>query len=113
MKARKDLRAWALLLPTWLVLGVFFLAPLVLTLLLSFRQRGTYGGLKPIADLGGYMASGAFLSNYVRSLDGIYLGIAWRSVWMAVLTTVLTLLIGYPVAYALAIHAPRRWKSLL
>jgi len=113
VRARKDRRAWILLLPTWLVLGAFFLAPLVLTLGLSFRQRGVYGGLKPIADLGDYIASEAFLSNYARSLDGIYLGIGWRSVWMAVLTTVLTLAIGYPVAYALALHAPRRWKDLL
>ena len=35
---RKDRRAWALLMPTWLVLGIFFLAPLALTLVLSFRR---------------------------------------------------------------------------
>jgi spermidine/putrescine transport system permease protein len=113
VRARKDRRAWPLLLPTWLTLGVFFLAPLALMLAVSFRQRGVYGGLKPIEDLGGYLASGAFLDNYVRSLDGIYLGIGWRSLWMAGLTTALTLAIGYPVAYALAVHAPRRWKDLL
>jgi spermidine/putrescine transport system permease protein len=95
------------------VLGIFFLAPLALTLALSFRQRGPYGGLAPIDDPGGYIASGAFLANYARSLDAIYLGIGWRSLWMAVLTTALTLVIGYPVAYALALRVPRRWKSLL
>ena len=110
---RKDRRAWALLAPTWLVLGIFFLVPLALTLVLSFRQRGAYGGLKPIGDLGSYIASGAFLANYARSLDGIYLGIGWRSLWMALLTTVITLAIGYPVAYTLALCAPRRWKGLL
>jgi spermidine/putrescine transport system permease protein len=105
--------ARALLLPTWLLLGVFFLAPLALTLVLSFRQRGVYGGLKPVEDLGGYVASGAFLANYARSLQEIYLGIGWRSLWMALLTTALTLVIGYPVAYALALRTPRRWKDLL
>jgi spermidine/putrescine transport system permease protein len=113
VRARKDRSGWLLLAPTWLLLGVFFLAPLALTLVLSFRQRGVYGGLKPIEDLGGYVASGAFLGNYARSLQEIYLGIGWRSLWMAVLTTALTLVIGYPVAYALALRTPRRWKNLL
>lgn len=106
-------RGWPLLLPTWLVLGIFFLIPLTLTLLLSFRQRGAYGGVRPIEDLGGYIASGAFLANYARSLDGLYLGIGWRSLWMAVLTTALTLVLGYPVAYALALRVRARWKGLL
>jgi spermidine/putrescine transport system permease protein len=87
--------------------------PLVLTLVLSFRQRGPYGGVQPIGDWGAYIASGAFLANYVRSLDGIYLGIGWRSLWMASLTTAITLVIGYPMAYTLALRAPRRWKDLL
>ena len=43
MRARKGRRAWALLLPTWLVLGVFFLAPLALMLAVSFRAaRGLW-----------------------------------------------------------------------
>ena len=105
--------AWLLLLPTWLLLGVFFVAPLALTLVLSFRQRGVYGGLKPIENLGGYVASGAFLANYARSLQEIYLGIGGRSLWMALLTTALTLVMGYPVAYALALRTPRRWKDVL
>jgi len=113
VRDRRDRSGWLLLAPTWLLLGVFFLAPLTLTLVLSFRQRGVYGGLKPVENLGGYVASGAFLSNYSRSLQEIYLGIGWRSLWMALLTTALTLVIGYPVAYVLALRTPRRWKDLL
>ena len=113
MKSRHDRRSWPLLLPTWVVLGIFFLIPLALTLVLSFRQRGAYGGVRPIADLGEYISSGAFLANYARSLDGLYLGIGWRSLWMAVLTTILTLVLGYPVAYALALRVRSRWKGLL
>jgi spermidine/putrescine transport system permease protein len=107
-----DRRAW-LLLPTWAVLGVFFLLPLAGMLVLSFGQRGLYGGVQPVADWGAYLGSGAFLGNYVRSLEGIYLKIGWRSLAMAVLTTVLCLAISYPAAYCLALVAPRRWKSLL
>ena len=32
-------------------------------------------------------APGAFLANYARSLQAIYLWIGWRSLWMAALTT--------------------------
>jgi spermidine/putrescine transport system permease protein len=102
-----------LLLPTWLVLGIFFLVPLVLMLGVSFAERGTYGGLRPISDLGGYLRSGAFLGNYARSLDGVFLKIGWRSVWMAVLTTVLCVVVSFPIAYYLALLAPRRWKGVL
>lgn len=106
-------RAWALLWPTWVVLGVFLLTPLVLMLLVSFAERGTYGGIAPVRDLGEHILSGRFLANYARSFRGIYLGIGWRSLWMAVLTTVLCLAISYPIAYYLARLAPRRWKGLL
>lgn len=104
---------YLLISPTWLVIGGFFLLPLVIMLLISFGQRATYGGLKPIADLGEYVRTGQFLANYAQSLDPLYLGIYWRSLWMAVLTTVLCLLISYPIAYYIAIVAPARWKNLL
>jgi len=95
------------------VLGVFFLVPLLLMLGISFAQRGVYGGLKPIADLAGYLRSGDFLANYARSFDGIFLKIAWRSLWMAVATTGLCIVVSFPIAYYLALLAPQRWKGLL
>ena len=105
--------AYALLLPAWLALGIFFLAPLALMLFVSFAERGTYGGIQPVADLGQYLRSGSFLGNYVRSLGAIYLWIGWRSLWMAALTTGLAVLVSFPIAYYLAILAPARWKGLL
>jgi len=109
----RRLGAAALALPAWLALGLFFLLPLVLMLGVSGSQRGVYGGLQPIPDLAAYLRSGAFLASYRQSLQGLYLGIAWRSLWMAALTTGVCLAIGFPAAYALALHAPRRRKGLL
>ena len=112
----KPKRSWApylLSLPTWVVLGGFFLAPLVIMLVISFATRGTYGGLKPIEDLGAYVASGAFLKSYATSLEPLYLQIAWRSLWMAVVTTLLCLLVGYPIAYYLARKVKRFRLTLL
>jgi spermidine/putrescine transport system permease protein len=111
---RRSTRAGSLLaLPTWLVLGGLFLLPLAIMLLISFAQRGTYGGLKPIADLGEYLTSGAFLANYKTSLEPLYLQIYWRSIWLAVVTTVLCLAVGYPIAYYIAVVAAPRRKNLL
>ena len=55
--ARRRLVPYLLVAPAWLVLGLCLLAPLALMLLVSFGSRGTYGGLAPIEDLGGYLAS--------------------------------------------------------
>jgi spermidine/putrescine transport system permease protein len=110
---KRGFSRFALALPAWAVLGVFFLAPLVLMLILSFAQRGMYGGVAPVADLAAYLRSGDFLQSYRRSFQTLYLGIAWRSLWMAALTTVLCLAIGFPAAYTLAVHAPRRRRGLL
>jgi spermidine/putrescine transport system permease protein len=111
--SRKNRAAHSLLLPAWIALGVFFLAPLALMLFVSFAERGTYGGIQPVGDLGQYLRSGNFLGNYVRSLGAIYLWIGWRSLWMAALTTGLAVLVSFPIAYYLAILAPARWKGLL
>jgi spermidine/putrescine transport system permease protein len=105
--------AYGLVLPTWLTLGIFFLLPLTILFVISFGQRATYGGLKPIEDLGLYLSSGKFLANYARSLHPIYLQIFWRSLWMAVVTTGLCLVISYPVAYYIAVAAPARRRNLL
>jgi spermidine/putrescine transport system permease protein len=89
--------------PTLLLLAAGLVLPLVLILLDSFRLRGVYGGFAPIPDLWEHLRSGAFLANYRRATQGIYLLIFWRSLWVAALTTGLCLLAAYPVAYWLAI----------
>jgi spermidine/putrescine transport system permease protein len=106
-------RAYLLALPTWTILGGCFVVPLLLMLLLSFARRSTYGGIAPIPDLWSYVASGSFLANYARSLQPIYLQIYWRSLGLALLTTAACLLVSYPLAYWLALRAPRRWKTTL
>ena len=111
--ARRLLAPAVLLGPTWVALGVFFLVPLAVVFVVSFARADAFGGYEPVDDVWRYLRSGAFLHNYARSLDSKYLPIAWRSVWVAVLTTVLCALISYPIAYYIAVVAPRRLKTLL
>ena len=110
---RRRLGAYLLALPTWVILGGAFLVPLAIMLGLSFAQRSTYGGIRPVDDLAAYVASGNFLANYARSLEPTYLQIYWRSLWLAVVTTALCLVVSYPIAYFVAVLAPRRWKGTL
>src|SRR3954447_6981950 len=111
--SRSRLAGVTLLAPTWLVLGVFFLLPLAVILVISFGRADAAGGYEPIGSLWQYLRSGEFLANYRRSLQSDYLLIFWRSTWMAVLTTVLCLGISYPVAYYIAVAAPPRLKTVL
>jgi len=89
-----------LLLPSTLWLGLFFLAPLGIILVISLVQRGG-----PVA----WQLDG---STYVRLLDPLYLKIFLRSLTLAVLTTFICLLVGYPLAYYIA-QRPPRLRNLL
>lgn len=102
-----------LLGPTWLVLGLLCLIPLAGLFVISFAQRGRFGGIAPVTDWRAYLRSGKIFSNYARSFDPLYLRIFGRSLWVAVVTTVLCIVISYPVAYFIAIVAPVRWRSAL
>lgn len=52
------------------------------------------------------------ISNYLRSFEGLYLGIIWKSVWISALATALCLLTAYPIAFGIC-FASERWKPLL
>ena len=108
-----SLRPYALAFLALAILATFFLFPLLIMLLYSFAQRGTYGGIKPIADLAQYISSWQWLSNYIRSLEPIYIEIYARSLWMAVVTTLLCLIIGYPISYFISLKVKPSWKNTL
>ena len=106
----------ALLSPTWLVLGFFFLLPVLLVFLISFARADDAGGVQPVGGWEGlwrHVRSGDFLDNYRRSLEPIWLRVFGRAFRMAGLTTVLCALIGYPAAYYIAAVARRRWRGAL
>lgn len=97
------LRAWLLLLPATLWLVIFFMAPLVIVLVYSFLERGTYGGV----------IWNFTLENFQRVFDMLYFSTFLRSVYIALLTTLITLLLGYPLGYFIATRPPKRRYTLL
>ena len=85
----------------WLL--VFFIAPLLIAVIVSLATRGPYG--KTVYDATG--------ENYLRALDSLYLPAYWRSVWVATATTVITAVVSFPAAYYIALRAAARWRRVL
>ncbi len=85
----------------WLL--IFFVAPLLIAVVVSLATRGPYG--KTIYDLTG--------ENYLRALDRLYLPAYWRSLWVATATTVITAVVSFPAAYYIALRAAARWRRIL
>ncbi|WP_283760053.1 ABC transporter permease [Roseofilum casamattae] len=53
------------------------------------------------------------LENYLRVFEPIYLQVIGRSLFFAIGTTIICLLLGFPVAYWIALSAPKRWQNLI
>ncbi|WP_013322030.1 ABC transporter permease [Gloeothece verrucosa] len=102
IETRQQASLVILLSPAILFLLIFFILPLVIVLIYSFLERGTYGGVTWTFTL----------ANYQRLAKGIYWGILYRSCWLAFLTTVACLLIGYPLAFFMATR-PQPWRNLM
>lgn len=94
---------WLLLAPSILWLLLFFLLPLGLIVVMSFAERGLYGGVRWTFGLW----------NYRQAMDPLYLWVYGRSFALAAVTTALCLVISYPVAYYIALRADPKWKNLL
>jgi len=101
--AKRAFNSAALLGPSVLWLGLFFLAPLCLIVVYSLAQRGVYGGVQWVFGLG----------NYIRSFNPLYLSVYWRSLVIAAATTIICLMVSYPVAYYIALKSSQKWKNVL
>ncbi|MCW6036476.1 ABC transporter permease [Spirulina subsalsa FACHB-351] len=99
---RQKINLSILLFPATFWLILFFLLPLLIVLLYSFLERGTYGGVSWVFTL----------ENYQRLINPIYWGVLTRSLNLAFLTTTICLLVGYPLAFFIATRPPR-WQNTL
>jgi spermidine/putrescine transport system permease protein len=92
-----------LLLPSGLWLFLLLVVPTLLILELSLIPGFRLG--EPAGDYG--------IGNYLEIFQPVYLQVVWRSIFFATGTTLICLLLGFPVAYWIAIKAPTRWRNLL
>ena len=99
----KWLEPLTLLFPSGFWLISFLIIPTVFILIQSFVPFGK-------TEFG--------IENYQRVFEYvggnfIYLTVVWRSLLYAIITTGFCLLLGFPVAYWLAVTAPKRWRNIL
>ena len=95
---------WTLIVPSMLLLMVFFLVPYLNMVRMSFLLKPADGPYLPQFTL----------NNYAKAvLDPFHWRVLFRTFWMAGLTTVLTLIFGYPLAYHLTAASARRKRWLL
>jgi spermidine/putrescine transport system permease protein len=80
------------LAPSWLVVGVLFLAPLAVIAAYSLLTKGTYGGI----------TAPWTVESYQRLADGLYLGILARSFALAGAVTMLCIPLAFPLALFLS-----------
>ncbi len=102
--------SWTQRLEPYLMLapaGVWLFLLLILPTLMIF-QISLVPDIKP-----GDLVNPSSLGNYLEIFDPIVLWIVARSIGLSIATTVLCLLLGFPVAYWIALLAPRRWQNLL
>jgi spermidine/putrescine transport system permease protein len=87
---------------------VFFVIPLAWIVIYSF-------GSKPDASLaaGPVTLERLSLDNYAAAMSEVFFRVFRITMRTAGIGTLLCAAIGFPVAYALAIHVSERWRSLL
>lgn len=99
-----------LLLPAWLVIGVFLLLPVLLMVVYSFLTKQFRGGVEWTFTLAAYdqffIDRGLFGDEPPR-IEWTYIAIFWRSIWQAGLATLLCLAIGFPTAWFIATRPER------
>jgi len=100
---RGEAFSWACIAPLVLVLGPFFLAPLLAVIAASVFQTDGFGGMTPAFDL----------SSYREILtSGLTFNLYWETVKFTVLTWFFSLVIGFFVAYFLVFHVRNRLLGL-
>ncbi|MDF5707035.1 MAG: ABC transporter permease [Nostoc sp. S4] len=87
--------------------GIWLLLLLVLPSLIIF-ELSLVANIRP-----GDVVNPNGLQNYIRIFDPLYLQVIVRSLFLAFGTTIICLVLGFPVAYWIAVVAPKRWQNLL
>ncbi|WP_133485427.1 ABC transporter permease [Aliiroseovarius marinus] len=106
-------RNW-LLMPSWVVLIVFVLAPVCMMLIYSFLTKEFRGGVIWEFSLKAYdqfFCDRGLFGDEPCAIEWTYITIFWRSIWQAGAATILSLIIGFPTAYFIATR-PERTRAM-
>ena len=108
-----------LLIPTWAVIGILLLLPVLIMVVYSFLTKEFRGGVDWNFTLAAYdqffLTRGLFGDEPPR-IEWTYITIFWRSIWQAALATLLCLVVGFPTAWYIATrpaHTRPVWLFLI
>jgi spermidine/putrescine transport system permease protein len=94
-----------LLGPTWLMIGVFLLVPVLVMAVYSVLTKEFRGGVIWQFSLAAYdqfFVTRGLFGDEPAQIEWTYMAIFWRSLWQAGLATVTCLIIGFPTAWFIA-----------
>lgn len=106
-------RVW-LVLPSWLLIGVFLLLPVLLMLVYSFLTKEFRGGVIwefSLASYDKFFLDRGLFGDEPPQVQWTYLTIFWRSAWQAGLATLFCLVVGCPTAWFIATR-PTRTRTI-
>ncbi|MEL7471025.1 MAG: ABC transporter permease [Pseudomonadota bacterium] len=104
----RPVRRW-LLLPSWLVIGFFLLAPVGIMLVYSFLTKEFRGGVIWEFSLAAYdqfLFDRGIFGDDPPTMEWTYINIILRSVIQAAIATLVCLIIGFPTAFFIATRPP-------
>ena len=99
-----------LLAPSWVMIGVFLLLPVIIMLVYSFLTKEFRGGViwePTLAAYDQFIFDRGLFGDEPPVIEWTYIGIFARSIWQAGLATVLCLIIGFPTAYFIATRSEK------
>lgn len=102
MKSKDRIEEWAVTIPSFVWLLIFFLIPTLVIFAFAFKPSDSFGGI----------GEGWTLKNIYALVDSSYLVLIWRTLWLSVSATVMCLALGLPVGYQLA-RASTKLRQLL
>ncbi|MFN3847642.1 MAG: ABC transporter permease, partial [Paracoccaceae bacterium] len=98
-----------LLVPTWVMIGVFLVLPVALMAVYSFLTKEMRGGVIwefSFAAYDQFFVNRGLFGDEPPSLEWTYIGVFGRSIAQATVATTLCLVIGFPTAWFIATRAP-------
>lgn len=99
-----------LLLPTWVVIGIFLVIPVGLMAIYSFLTKEFRGGVIwdfTLAAYDQFFLNRGLFGDEPPSIEWTYIGIFWRSIWQAGVATLICLIVGFPTAWFIATRPER------
>jgi len=102
--------ALRLMLPSWVMIGLFLLAPVAIMAVYSFLTKAFHGGVIwefSIASYDQFFIDRGLFGDEDPVLDWTYINIFLRSIGQASMATIICLLIGFPTAWFIATRDPK------